>query len=357
MHTTKNISPNGGVDSAKRGYWRKTGDWPVHRAWKARFQIVTGHLLAASLALACFTAMAQQYPSRPIRVVVPFTPGTGMDIIARNVGPKLSDRVGQPVVIDNRPGASGNLGAELVAKSAPDGYTLMISANPLVVAPHLYRNVPYKPLSDFEPISLAAWGTLLLAAYPGTKINSVADLIARAKASPGKITYASPGVGTPHHMSMELLKDLTGTDLLHVPYKGSAGAVTDTLGGQINVMFIPIHVAMPFVKSGKLKALAVGSPKRHPTAPDLPTLTEVGIKGADIDMWYGYYGPKGTPAPVVTKLANELRAILALPDVKTALGNVGMDAASSTPGEFAALMKREDTRWAAVIKKNNITAE
>ena len=297
------------------------------------------------------------YPARPIRIVVAFSAGGTPDTLARMVGPKMSESFGQPVVIDNRPGASGNLGAELVAKSAPDGYTLMISANPLVVSPHLYRNVPYNPLTDFAPISLAAYGTLLLAAYPGTKINSVADLISQAKANPGKITYGSPGIGTPHHMSMELLEDITGTNLLHVPYKGSAGAITDTLGGQINVMFIPIHIAMPFVKSGKLKALAVGSPKRHPTAPDLPTLTEVGVKGADVDMWYGYYGPKGTPAAVVTKLANELRAILALPDVKTALGNVGMDAASSTPAEFAALMRREDARWAAIIKKNNITAE
>jgi tripartite-type tricarboxylate transporter receptor subunit TctC len=316
-----------------------------------------GYVAALAIALLCGAASAQTYPARPIRVVVPFTPGTGMDIIARNVGPRLSDRLGQPVVVDNRPGASGNLGAELVAKSAPDGYTLMISGNPLVVSPHLYRNVPYKPLADFAPISLAAYGTLLLAAYPGTKINSIADLIAQAKASPGKITYASPGIGTPHHMSMELFKDLTGTNLLHVPYKGSAGAVTDTLGGQINVMFIPIHIAMPFVKSGRLKALAVGSAKRHPTAPDLPTLTEVGVKGADVDMWYGYLGPKGTPDAVVSKLDGELRAILALPEIRTALGNVGMDATSSTPAEFAALMKREDTRWAAVIKKNNITAE
>jgi tripartite-type tricarboxylate transporter receptor subunit TctC len=340
MYTRKNTSLNRGGGTVKRGW-----------------SLITGHLFAASLALACVTAQAQQYPSRPIRVIVPFTPGTGMDIIARSVGPKLSDRLGQAVVIDNRPGASGNLGAELVAKSAPDGYTLMISANPLIVAPHLYRNVPYKPLTDFAPISLAAYGTLLLAAHPGAKINSVPDLIAQAKVNPGKITYASPGVGTPHHMSMELLKDLTGTNLLHVPYKGSAGAVTDTLGGQINVMFIPIHIAMPLVKSGKLKALAVGSPKRHPSAPDLSTLTEVGIKGADVDMWYGYFGPKSTPAAAVTKLGNELRAILALPEIKTTLANVGMDAASSTPAEFAALMKREDTRWAAIIKKNNITAE
>jgi len=320
---------------------------------------VTSHriIAALALALACAAAGAQQYPVRPVRVVVPFTPGTGMDIIARNVGPKLSERLGQPVVIDNRPGASGNLGAELVAKAAPDGHTLMITASPLITSPYLYANVPFKPLSDFAPISLAAYGTLMLVAHPGTKINSVADLIAQAKASPGKITYGSPGIGTPHHMSMELFKDLTGTNLLHVPYKGTAGAVTDTLGGQINVMFMPIHVGMSFVKGGKLKALAVGSPKRHPTAPDLPTLQEVGVKGADVDMWYAYFAPKGTPAAVVSKLDGELRAILALPEIKSTFGNQGMDAASSTPAELAALMRREDTRWAAIIKKHNIRAE
>jgi len=313
--------------------------------------------LAICLAILGGGAFAQNYPSRPIRVVVPFTPGTGMDIIARNVGPKLSERLGQPVVIDNRPGASGNLGAELVAKATPDGYTMMISGNPLVTSPHLYRNVPYNPLTDFAPISLAAYGTLMLVAHPGTRINSVADLISQAKASPGKITYGSPGIGTPHHMSMELFKDLTGTNLLHVPYKGSAGAVTDTLGGQLNVMFMPIHVGMPFVKAGRVRALAVGSAKRHPTAPDLPTLQEVGVKGADVDMWYGFLAPKGTPAPVVSKLDGELRAILALPEIKTTLGNQGMDAASSTPAQLAALMRREDNRWAAIIKKNNIRAE
>ena len=313
--------------------------------------------LALAFAVVSLGAIAQAYPSRPIRVVVPFTPGTGMDIIARNVGPKLSERLGQPVVIDNRPGASGNLGAELVARAAPDGYTMMVSGDPLVVSPHLYRNVPYNPLTDFAPISLAAHGTLMLVAHPGTKFNSVADLISQAKANPGRVTYGSPGIGTPHHMSMELFKDLTGTNLLHVPYKGSAGAVTDTLGGQINVMFMPIHVAMPFVKAGRLKALAVGSPQRHPTAPELPTLQEAGIKGANVGMWYGFLAPKGTPAPVVSKLDGELRAILALPEIKTTFSTQGMDAASSTPAELIELMRREDSRWAAIIKKNSISAE
>ncbi len=313
--------------------------------------------VAASLALPSPGVGAQAYPSRPIRVIVPFTPGTGMDIIARNVGPKLSDRLGQPVVIDNRPGASGNLGAELAAKATPDGHTLMVSGNPLITSAHLYSNVPFKPLTDFAPISLAAWGTLMLVANPATKLNSVADLISQAKANPGKITYGSPGIGTPHHMSMELFKDLTGTNLLHVPYKGSAGAVTDVLGGQINVMFIPIHVGAQFVKAGRLKALAVGSAKRHPSAPDLPTLQELGVKGAEVDMWYAFLAPKGTPQPVVTRLDKELATILAQPELKTNFSAQGMDAASSTPAELIELMRREDSRWAAIIKKNNISAE
>jgi len=302
-------------------------------------------------------AVAQNYPSQPIRLVVPYTPGTGMDIIARTVGPKLSERLGQPVIVENKPGASGNIGAEAVARSAPDGYTVMVTANTLLIAANLYPSVPFDPLSDFAPISLAAWGTLLLTANPKTNIRSVADLIARAKAEPGKLTYSSPGVGTPHHMSMELFKDLTGTRLLHVPYKGSAGALTDLLSGEISVGFVPIHVAMPYVKAGRLKALAVGSAKRHASAPDIPTLQELGVKGADVDMWYAFMAPKGTPAPVVSKLDSELRSILSLPEIKAGFDKQGLDAASSTPDELDALMRRDYSRWGVVIRKNDIRAE
>jgi len=313
--------------------------------------------LAACATLGASGALAQAYPSQPIKVIVPFTPGTGMDIIARTVGPKLSERLGQPVIIENKPGASGNIGAEMVARSAPDGHTVMITANTMLIAASLYRNVPYNPLTDFSPISLAAWGTLLLTANPKANINSVADLIAQAKANPGKLTYASPGVGTPHHMSMELFEDLTGTNLLHVPYKGSAGALTDLLSGEVNVGFVPIHVAMPHVKAGRLKAIAVGSAKRHPNAPDVPSLQELGVKGAEVDMWYAFMAPKGTPAPVVSRLDSELRSILALPEIKSGFDKQGMEAASSSPEELNALMRRDFARWAAIIKKNNITAE
>ena len=304
------------------------------------------------------SAIAQTYPSQPIKFVVPFTPGTGMDIIARTVGPKLTERLGQPVIVENRPGASGNIGAEIVAKSPADGYTIMVGANTLVIAPHLYTSVPFDPLADFAPVMIAATTTLVLVANPNSGIGSVADLIARAKAQPGKLTYGSPGVATPHHMAMELFKDLTGTDLLHVPYKGSAGAVTDLVSGQINVMFLPIHQVLPYRESGRLKLLAAGGAKRHPSAPELPTLVELGVKGAEAaDIWYAYYAPKGVPAPVIEKLNGELRAIHALPEVKATLAKVGLDVTSSTPDELYALMKRDYARCGEIVRKNHITVQ
>jgi tripartite-type tricarboxylate transporter receptor subunit TctC len=314
-------------------------------------------LLLAALAFAG-SAAAQSYPSQPIRFIVPFTPGTGMDMIARHVGPKLTERLGQPVVVENRPGASGNIGAEAVAKAAPDGHTLMVGANTLVIAANLYKNVPFHPLKDFSPVSLAATTTMVLVVNPATKIDTVRDLVARAKAEPGKLTYGSPGVATPHHMAMELFKDLTGTDLLHVPYKGSAGAVTDLVSGQINVMFLPVHQVLPYRDAGRLRILAAAGGKRHPAAPDLPTLGELGIKGAEVaDIWYAFYAPKDVPAPIIAKLNTELRAILAQPEAKSVFQKVGLDVASSTPDELFALMKRDYARWGEIIRKNNITAQ
>jgi tripartite-type tricarboxylate transporter receptor subunit TctC len=314
-------------------------------------------LLLTALAFAG-SAAAQSYPSQPLRFIVPFTPGTGMDIIARHVGPKLTERLGQPVVVENRPGASGNIGAEAVAKAAPDGHTLMVGANTLVIAANLYKNVPFHPLKDFTPVTLAATTTMVLVANPATGIENVRDLIAKAKAAPGRLTYGSPGIATPHHMAMELFKDLTGTDLLHVPYKGSAGAVTDLVSGQINVMFLPVHQVLPYKEAGRLRMLAAAGAKRHSSAPDLPTLGELGIKGAEAaDIWYAFYAPKDVPAPIIAKLNAELRAILAQPEAKSVFQKVGLDVASSTPEELFALMKRDYARWGEIIRKNNITAQ
>jgi tripartite-type tricarboxylate transporter receptor subunit TctC len=318
-----------------------------------RFSFV---LIAA--ALFSGPAAAQGYPSQPIKFVVPFTPGTGMDIIARQVGPRLTERLGQPVVVENRPGASGNIGAEIVARAAPDGHTIMVGANTLVIAAHLYRQVPFDPLTDFAPVALAGSTTLVLVANPASGIDSVPELIARAKAQPGKLTYGSPGIATPHHMAMELFKDLTGTDLLHIPYKGSAGAVTDLVSGQINLMFLPIHQVLPYWQAGRLKLLAAGGARRHPSAPELPTLVELGIRGAEAaDIWYAFYAPKGVPAPVIAKLNAELRSILALAEVRAAVENVGVDVHTSTPDELFALMKRDYARWGEIVRKNHITAQ
>jgi tripartite-type tricarboxylate transporter receptor subunit TctC len=314
-------------------------------------------LLVAGLFF-CGSAAAQSYPTQPIKFIVPFTPGTGMDLIARHVGPKLTERLGQAVVVENRPGASGNIGAEAVAKAAPDGHTLMVGANTLVIAANLYKNVPFDPLKDFLPVTLAATTTMVLVANPASGIESVRDLVAKAKAAPGKLTYGSPGIGTPHHMAMELFKDLTGTDLLHVPYKGSAGAVTDLVSGQINVMFLPIHQVLPYKEAGRLRVLAAAGSKRHPSAPDLPTLGQLGIKGAEAaDIWYAFYAPKDVPAPIIAKLNTELRAILAQPEAKSVFQKVGLDVASSTPEELFALMKRDYARWGEIIRRNNITAQ
>lgn len=307
-------------------------------------------LLAGSVA-------AQTWPAQPVRIVVPFTPGTGMDTIARTVAPKLSERLGQPVVVANVPGASGNIGADQVAKAAPDGYTVLMGANTMLMASQLYKNVPFDPIQDFAPVSMAAWGTLMLVANPKTGIKTVEELIAKAKASPDKLSYGSPGVGTPHHMAMELFRTQAQLAMLHVPYKGSAGYTTDLLSGEVNVGFLPVHIAQGFVSSGRLNALAVGSPKRHPVAVGVPTIEERGVQGVNVDMWYAFFVPGKTGAAVSQRLNQEITAIMQLPEVSAVLGKAGMDATSSTPGELATVVKQDYARWGDVIRRNKISAE
>ena len=247
--------------------------------------------LCALLLLLAGTAGAQTWPAQTIKIVVPFTPGTGMDTIARTVAPRLSERLGQPVIVQNQPGASGNIGADQVAKAHADGYTVLMGANTMLIAAQLYKNVPFNPVKDFSSVSMAAWGTLMLVANPKTGIKSMADLIAQAKARPGSISFGSPGVGTPHHMAMELFKAQTQLFMLHVPYRGSAGYTQDLLSGEVNVGFLPIHIAQGFVNSGRLTALAVGGAKRHPVAPAVATFEELGVKGVDVDLWYAFFTP------------------------------------------------------------------
>jgi tripartite-type tricarboxylate transporter receptor subunit TctC len=311
----------------------------------------------APLLLLVGMVQAQPWPAQSVKIIVPFTPGTGMDTIARTVAPHLSERLGQPVVVQNSPGASGNIGADQVAKANPDGYTVLMGANTMLIASQLYKNVPFDPVKDFSPVSMAAWGTLMLVANPKTGIKSVQDLVTQARARPGSISFGSPGVGTPHHMAMELFKAQTQIFMLHVPYRGTAGYTQDLLSGELNVGFLPIHVAQGFVNSGRLTALAVGSAKRHPVAPTVPTFGELGVTGVDVDMWYAFFLPAKTPAPVAHRLNAEIVAIMKLPEVTEVLGKAGLDAASSTADELAAVVRKDFPRWGAVIKLNSITAE
>ena len=302
-------------------------------------------------------AAAQTYPAAPIRLIVPYTPGTGPDTIARTMSERLAKRLGQPVVVENRAGASGNIGADAVAKARPDGYTLLMTASTMITAALLYRSVPFDPLADFAPVSLVSHGTLMLAASARSDIGSVADLVRAAKAHPGGVRYSSPGVGTPHHMSMELLQDVAGIKLQHIPYKGTAGAVTDLMGGQVDVSFLGLSVGIPAAEAGRVKALAVGSPARHPRLPNLPTLEEAGVKGAGGDMWFAVLAPKGVPEAIVARLNAELRAVLAESGIKGVLDAQGLDVATSSPAELAELMKRDTVRWAEVIRNNRISLD
>ncbi len=312
-----------------------------------------GGLFAAPIAF----RGAFAWPDQPMKIVVPFTPGTGPDIIARFVAERLSPKVGQPVVVENVAGASGNIGSQQVARAKPDGTTLMSSVNTLVMNASLYKNLPYDPVADFAAVGLTAWGSLVLVANPGQAPNTLADFIALAKAKPRSLNYGSPGVGTPHHLSMALVETDAGIELTHVPYRGSAGAVQDLLGGQIGFMFLPVHVSAQYIKAGKLKALAVGSPKRLPQLPDTPTLIEQGLTGADVDMWYGLFAPKGTPTEVIARLNRETAAILDASDARTIFEAQGLIPTTSTPAAFADIVARDKARWAEIVTKRGIVAE
>ena len=318
-------------------------------------------LAAAALAFPMSARVWAQsgWPARPVRIVVPFTPGTGMDILARTLAPHLQQAWGQPIVVDNRPGASGNLGAGAVAKSPPDGLTLLMGVNTLIINPALYANMTYDPLKDLTPIGLAATGSFLLvaSATSATKLRSADDEEKTAPARPGALDYASPGNATPHHMAMELFKLQAKVSITHIPFSGTAGAVNAVLSGDVPLMFLPVHVAMAQVKGGRLVALAAAGDKRSSLAPDVPTLAELGFKGVEADLWYGMLAPAGTPAEIVARINADMRKALALPEVKTALSAQGMEIVPSSPEEMGALMRKDAARWMAVVKQQGIKAQ
>ena len=300
------------------------------------------------------------YPAagRSIRIIVPFSPATGIDILARTLGQKLGDNWKVAVVVDNRVGASGNIGTEAVAKSPPDGYTLLMTASSLVLNRSLFKTIPYDPIKDFVPVAPLAIASMALVTHPSLNAKSAADLIARAKASPGKINYGSPGNGTPHHLAMELLKNETGIELTHVPYRGTGPAVTDLLGGQIGAMFLPIHVALPHMQGGKLDVLAAGSLQRTSVTPEIPSLSEAtGVKNIDVDIWYAVYAPAGTPAEIVGKLNAEFNALLRQPDVRETLGKQGLAATGGSPEQLAQTTRVDMERWAKVVQAARIEAD
>ena len=313
----------------------------------------------AALALLAATPLGvtKAQSNVPLRLIVPFTPGTGIDLIARQVGPRLAERLGRPVLVDNRAGASGNLGTEAVVRAVADGSTLLVTVNTLVMNRALYPRLGFDPVKDLDPVALTSWGQLLLVVGKGTGIGSARELVQRAQARPGGLNYASPGNGTPHHLAMELLKSQSKVFITHIPYRGTAPAVTDLLGGQVDVMFLPIHVALQHVKAGSLRALGISSPQPHPLLPEVPPLRTLGLGELDVDMWYGILAPSGTPTPVINRLNAELREILALPEVKAAFETQGMTPAHGSPAEFRALVERDARRWAQVVQAQGIKAD
>jgi len=312
--------------------------------------------VALSLALAT-AAVAQDYPTRPIHMIVPYPPGGGTDIVARVITEPLGQALGQPIVIDNRGGAAGNVGTEAAARATPDGYTMLFTLSSHTINPKLYAKLPFDVEKDFVPIGLAANIPQILVANPSLPVNNVQELIAYAKANPGKLNFASVGTGSPGHIAGELFKLKTGVDIVHVPYKGGGPAVTDTLGGQVQLLFVSMPAAWQFVKAGRLKAFAVTSDKRSVVAPDIPTLAEAGVPDCVVNSWYGALVPAKTPPAAVAKLAAALAKVVQSSDVKERLLLQGAEATTSTPQEFDALIRDELAKWDYVIRAAKIKPE
>ena len=321
-----------------------------------------GAVCAVLAAAASFAAGAQaqdaaSYPSRNVTLVVPYTPGTGADILARILGPKLAERWKVGVITDNRAGATGNIGTDHVAKSAPDGYTLLCTATSFGTNPALNRKLPFDPVKDFAPVVLLATSAVSLVVNPQLPAKSLAEFVEVARKAPGKYYYSSPGSGGPQHLAMELLKQELKIDLVHVPYKGSGGAIADLVAGHVQAMVIALQTASPYVQSGKLRMLAVMSPQRSQAFPDVATMKELGLGDLVVETWYGVFAPAGTPAAVVAKLNAEFNALLRQPDVRALLEKQGMNPEGGSPERFGTLVKSELARWTRVVNAAGIKAD
>jgi tripartite-type tricarboxylate transporter receptor subunit TctC len=311
-------------------------------------------LVIALATTATNLAHAESYPSRTIRILVPFAAGGAVDVLARLLGAKLSEQVGQPVIVESRPGAGGTLAADATAKSPPDGYTILQNTAGAAIAPALYRSLPFDALKDLAPVSQITRSTLVVAASPKSGIGSVQDLLARARAEPGKLNYGSSGVGNPLHLAMEMLKHETGIDLVAVPFRSDLQINTALIAGEIEVAMVPIATAVPLINDGRIRAIGVTSPTRNEALPNVPTVVEQGVPDFTIAGWQGWFVPGGTPAPIVSRIREELVKTLALPDVRTRIKAMGNDVVGSTPTEFAGHYQAEIARFAKVIAAANI---
>jgi len=328
---------------------------------RVSFRIRQGHAAVAVLAVAGMlganASFADTYPARTVQIVVPYTPGTGADILARILGPKLAERWKVGVVTDNRAGATGNIGTEFVAKAVPDGYTLLCTATSFGTNPALNPKLPFDPVKSFAPVALIATSAMSVVVTPGLPAKTVREFIELARAQPGKLYYSSPGNGGPQHLAMELLKLDARIDLVHVPYKGSGGALADLVGGHVQAMIVSLQTAAPYVQGGKLRMLALMSAERSPAFPDVPTLKELGLADLEVETWYGLFAPAGTPEAVVAKLNAELNVLLRQADVRDLLAKQGMNPAGGPPERFAKLLGQELTRWRRVVTAAGIKAD
>jgi tripartite-type tricarboxylate transporter receptor subunit TctC len=316
----------------------------------------------ASLLLACFAcaagSLAADFPTKPLRIVVPFPPGGLLDLLGRGLAPSLSTQLGQPVVIDNRPGANGMIGSDAVAKAAPDGHTLLIGGgSSFVVNPLINPSLAFDPMKDLAPVSMVSRGPMVLVANPSFQARSVGELIALAKAAPGKLSYGTPGNGNPNHLAGELFKSAAGINLVHVPYKGASFVITDVIAGHVPVAFVTLGAAMPHLRSGKLKALAVTTEKRWPPAPELPTMSDAGLPQVRLVEWSGVFVPGRTPKEVIARLSEVVQRALAAPELRERLREQGLDAQSSTSSELAAELQSDVARLGNIVRQAGIRAD
>ena len=301
-------------------------------------------------------AGAQSYPTRPIRLVVPFPPGGTNELLSRIISQRLQEKWGQPVVTENRPGAGGNIGADAVAKSAPDGYALLFGTNTLTMNPFLVKQMPFDVQKDLAPVAMIATTPFIVVVNNSLPVRSVPELIAYAKANPGKLSFGSPGTGTPHHLGTELFKTTAGVQMVHVPYKGSVQALTDVMTGQLHLMWVTINVGMPLVSSGKLRAIALGEPQRSSTHQDLPTVAET-LPGYEVTAWYGVFAPAGTPAAIIDQLSAELVRVFQLPEVKERLAPLGVEITTRNAAELRGVMASDLAKWRKVVADAGLRPE